>query len=115
MRIQNPTYLNFFNKDDPAFSTFQVTLDNLFKCLRSDGVGAHTETISSSEENELWASGVLNVDSPKGLLRCVFYENVSVVEADKSTWIWGLVSCNNSTNLIDTCTVRKLQRTDLEE
>ena len=48
------------------------------ECLCSDGVGAqsaHTETISSSEENELWASGVLNVDSLKGLLRCVFYFN----------------------------------------
>ena len=78
MRLLNSSYPNFFNKEDPAFTTFQVTLDNLFKCLRSEGVGAqsaNTETISSEEENQLWASGVINVDSPKGLLRSVFYFN----------------------------------------
>ena len=77
MRLLNSSYPNVFNKD-PAFTTFQVTLSNLFKCLRSEGVGAqsaNTETISSEEENQLWASGVLNVDSPKGLLRSVFYFN----------------------------------------
>ena len=53
MRILNPSYPNFLNKEDPAFSTFQVTLDNLLKCLCYDGVGAqcaHTEIISSEEK-----------------------------------------------------------------
>ena len=78
MKLENPSYPNFLNKEDPAFSTFQVTLDNLFRSLCSDGVGVtscHTESISSEEESELWASGVLNIDTPKGLLRCVFYYN----------------------------------------
>ena len=59
MRILNPSYPNIFNKEDPAFSTFQVTLDNLFKCQRSDGIGAqsaHTETISS--ELYMYRSGL---------------------------------------------------------
>ena len=50
-------------------------LDNLFKSLRSDGVGstsAHTEGISKEEEDTLWQSGVLNVESPIGLLHVVF-------------------------------------------
>ena len=50
----------------------------MFKCLRYDGVGAqsgHTETNSSEEENQLWISGVLNIDSPKDVLHCVFYFN----------------------------------------
>ena len=53
MRQENPTYPNFFNKDDPTFSTFQATLNNVFKSLRSGGIGAeasHTETITSEEE-----------------------------------------------------------------
>uniref|UniRef100_A0A1X7TT57 DUF3504 domain-containing protein n=1 Tax=Amphimedon queenslandica TaxID=400682 RepID=A0A1X7TT57_AMPQE len=78
MRQENPSYPNFFSKDDPAFSTFQATLNNVFKSLRSGGIGAeasHTETITSEEEDTLWETGVLNIDSPKGLLRCVFYYN----------------------------------------
>lgn len=57
----NPMYPNFFDKNDPLFSTFNVTLDNLFKNLRSEGVGAtskHTQGISAQEENLLWTSGV---------------------------------------------------------
>ena len=59
MKAQHAHYLNFMDKDDPSFRKFNVTLDNLLKSLRADGVG--------DEENQLWTSGVLNVDSPKGL------------------------------------------------
>ena len=44
--------------------------------LKSDGVGAdakHMEAISAEEEKQLWKSGVLNVSTPTGLLRAVFY------------------------------------------
>ena len=61
MRAQNPNYPNFFNKEDPSFTTFNVTIDNLFKSLCADGVGAqsgHTESIPI-EEDQLWNSGVL--------------------------------------------------------
>ena len=76
MRHSNPDYPNFLSKESTSFVSFQVTLDNLFKILRSDGVGAdsgQTEGISSEEENTLWLSGVMNSVSPKGLLRCVFF------------------------------------------
>lgn len=78
MKAQHAHYPNFMDKDDPSFRKFNVTLDNLLKSLRADGVGAdsmQTETITSDEENQLWRSAVLNVDSPKGLLRCVFFYN----------------------------------------
>ena len=78
VKLESPSYPNFLNKKDPAFSTFQVTLDNLYRSLSSDGVGVtscHIESISSEEESDLCASGVLNIDTPKGLLRCVFYYN----------------------------------------
>ena len=51
-------------------------MDNLFKQLRKDGIGAEvstTEGITSEEENQLWESGVLNVETPAGLLNSVFY------------------------------------------
>ena len=78
MRLENSDYPNFLDKDDPAFSTFLITLDNLFKALRADGIGTnslHTEGISNEEENRLWTSCVMNTNTPKGLLRAVFYYN----------------------------------------
>ena len=45
--------------------------------LRADGVGAqsgHTESISI-EEDQLWNSGVLNAEDPRGLLRSIFFRN----------------------------------------
>ena len=76
MRAENPAYPNFLDKKDLAFKTFQIALDNLFKKLKLDGIGIdskHTENISAEEEDSLWASGVLNVSTPKGLLRAVFF------------------------------------------
>ena len=77
MVAENPQYHpNFLCKSDPAFKTFHTAMDNLFKKLKSDGVGAdakHTEAISAEEEKQLWESGVLNVSTPTGLLRAVFY------------------------------------------
>ena len=76
MRVQEPNYPNFLEKSNPVFSQFHITLDNLFKSLRSDGVGAsssHTEGISSKEEKLLWSSGGLNLTTPKGLLHATFY------------------------------------------
>ena len=76
MQVQEPNYPNFLEKSNPVFSQFHITLDNLFKSLRSDGVGAsssHTEGISSKEEKLLWSSGGLNLTTPKGLLHTTFY------------------------------------------
>ena len=73
--MQEPNYPNFLEKSNPVFSQFHITLDNLFKSLRSDGVGSsssHTEGISSEEEKLLWSSGVLNLTAPKGLLHTTF-------------------------------------------
>lgn len=77
------------NREDPCFSSFNVTLDDLFKKLRNEGVGAesrHTEPISTTEEDQLWDSGVLNVTTPLGLLRCVFFmlEHHSALEGSRT-------------------------------
>ena len=74
MRSQNPTFPNFLDRNNPDFATFITTLDNLFKDLRSNGVGAtskHCEGISKEEGELLWSSQVL----PLGLLRAVFFCN----------------------------------------
>ena len=78
MRAENPEYPNVIDKTDPAFTSFCTTLDNLYKCLRGSGVGTnskHAEEISNDEEKLLWDTGVLNSDTPKGLLRAVFFYN----------------------------------------
>ena len=78
MRSENPAYPNFLDKNIPTFSPFITTIDNLFKDLRSSGVGAaskHTEGISKEEEDLLWSCNVLNVTTPFGLLRAVFFNN----------------------------------------
>ena len=77
MKSENPFYPNFLDKNNPAFSTFTVTVDNLFKNLWTSGVGAtskQTEGISKEEEL-LWTSNVLNVSTPLGLLRAGFFYN----------------------------------------
>ena len=76
MRSDNAFYPNFLDKNDPEFSTFRTAVDNLLKKLKSDGVGSnsqHTENIFPEEENNLWTSRVLNVTTPKGLLRAAFF------------------------------------------
>ena len=77
MKSENPMYPNFLEKSNPVFAEFTTTIDNLFKNLRSSGIGAtkHTESISPEEEELLWTSKVLNVDTPLGLLRAVFFYN----------------------------------------
>ncbi len=53
MRSQNPTFPNFLDRNNPDFATFITTLDNLFKDLCSNAVGAtskHCEGISEEEE-----------------------------------------------------------------
>ena len=78
MKSENPAYPYFLDRENPALSAFSLTLGNLYKNLRSIGVGAdakHTEGITNEEEDLLWASGALNVSTPMGLLRAVFFYN----------------------------------------
>lgn len=76
MRSLNTEYPNFLDKNNLSFTSFHITLDNLFKELCVSGIGAsssHCEGISREEEDKLWSSGVLNIETPMGLLRAVFF------------------------------------------
>ena len=78
MTAQNPCYPNFLEKKCVVFVGFHRCLDNLFRKLREDGIGAesrHAPRISIEEENLLWEKGVLNTTTPRGLLRAMFYYN----------------------------------------
>ena len=68
--------LNIMNAE--AFPKLHKCLDGLFKELHSQGIGTvrkQAEAISFSEEQTLWDSGVLNVETPDGLFNAVFYYN----------------------------------------
>uniref|UniRef100_A0A1X7TLD4 Uncharacterized protein n=1 Tax=Amphimedon queenslandica TaxID=400682 RepID=A0A1X7TLD4_AMPQE len=60
MRVQILEYTNFFKEDDPVFNKFQTTLDNLFKILRTGGIGSDyspTKGISLEDEKKLQRKG----------------------------------------------------------
>uniref|UniRef100_A0A1X7VAL7 ZMYM2-like/QRICH1 C-terminal domain-containing protein n=1 Tax=Amphimedon queenslandica TaxID=400682 RepID=A0A1X7VAL7_AMPQE len=60
MRVQILEYTNLLKKDDSVFNKFQTTLDNLFKILRTGGVGSDyspTKGISLEDEKKLQRKG----------------------------------------------------------
>lgn len=66
--------LNIFQ--NAFFKPLKNVCDSLFKKLHSKGIGTETKAttvISASEEDKLWESGVINMDTPQGLLRGFFY------------------------------------------
>lgn len=78
MRTENPEYPNFLSGQDPEYQPFKTALDSIYIKLTTDGVGAessHTQSIAPDEKNQLWSTGVLNVETPKGLLKAVFFYN----------------------------------------
>ena len=63
---------------NPIFKPLHCTLDNLFRKLHEQGVGAkrrRAEIVSTSEEDQLWSTGVVGVHSPTALLGAVFFYN----------------------------------------
>ena len=77
IRKLNPTTdINIFQ--DIAFKPLKNVCDAVFKQLHSKGIGTETKVtpaLSQTEEDKLWETGVINLDSPTGLLRAVFFYN----------------------------------------
>ena len=66
---------NILNKQDNNFHQLHGTLDALFHKLHSDGIGVqvkHTEIITKADEEKLWTSGVIGVNSPSSLQNAAF-------------------------------------------
>ena len=72
MRALNAGCPNFLDFSD----ILQNALDNVFRDLRIQRVGSEgkqTEAFSKEEENQLWTSGALGTDTPKEVLRALFF------------------------------------------
>ena len=68
--------LNIFQ--DASFKPLKNVCNSLFKKFYSKGISMETKATavsSANEEDKLWESGVINVDTPLGLLRRVFFYN----------------------------------------
>ena len=68
--------INLFS--DQAFIPLKNTCDSVFKRLHSKGIGADTKAVpvfTAENEARLWDTKVLSMDTPKGLLRAVFFYN----------------------------------------
>ena len=77
-KIVKPGLPNFLDFSDPRFSALQNTLDNVFRDLCTRGVGSESknaEVFTKEDEECLWTSDTLSVDTSKGLLRAVFFLN----------------------------------------
>ena len=78
MRFVNPNCPNFFDLNNKQFSSLHTIMDNLFRKLRSDGVGSSSKAaavFTREDEDKLWDLGVLGTENPKALLRAVFFLN----------------------------------------
>ena len=78
IKEQKQHAFNILDRDHPEFKRLFHTCDNYFRELRGEGVGAETRTaevLTPEEESTLWETGVLSVDTPKGLLNAVFFYN----------------------------------------
>ena len=60
---------------DAEFLQLRNLLDTLYRKLHQAGVGTSTKrtpVLSPEDEDKLWASKVLNPETPQGLLNCFF-------------------------------------------
>ena len=77
-RKLNPYAVNFMDEKDGAFVGLRGVRDNIARQRREEGIGAsvkHAEAVSRDEEEKLWKSGLLSVDTPRGLANAVFFSN----------------------------------------
>ena len=79
MRETNPNYPNFFSKEDPDFTSFHITLDNLFKSLRADGIGTESSLTSQFQGKKRTSCGLL-VSLTFLLLKASFIVSFSIME-----------------------------------
>ena len=71
-----PDSPRFFDQSDNTFRELRRSCDTVYRELRSQGIGTevnHTPIINMNEEQKLWDTGVLSVNSPVGLQRAVFF------------------------------------------
>lgn len=68
MKGLNPEAVEILSKKDPRFTGLCGMRDTVSRELREAGVGAtvkHTPVISVAEEEKLWSTSVLGINSPR--------------------------------------------------
>ena len=68
--------MNIFT--DARFKELRNVYDSVFNRLHQKGIGSETKSttvLTQLEEDKLWELGVLNLDTPIGLLRSTFFYN----------------------------------------
>jgi len=77
VRSMHPTMkINFFTDDE--FKPLKNLCDSIFKRLHSKGIGTSLKAaavLSADDEKKLWDTKVLDLETPVGLLRAVFFYN----------------------------------------
>jgi hypothetical protein len=76
MREKKNDAFNIFDEKDPNFTPLKKVMDSHFKQLHSEGLGTNpsqSDVISKDNENLLWSKGVMGLDTPKQLVRTVFF------------------------------------------
>ena len=75
IRLQTKTPVNLIT--DTEFLQLRNLLDALYRKLHSSGVGTSikkTPVLTDEDEETLWTSGILDPETPQGLLNCVFFK-----------------------------------------
>ena len=77
IRQERPqTPVNFTS--DPEFEKLRNVCDTYYRELHSKGIGAEvkrTPVLTIADEDKLWATSVLSLETPEGLLRAAFFYN----------------------------------------
>ena len=70
--------VHLLKEEDPSFFNFRAQLDQRMKELTKQGIGIHrnrADPITTEDEEQLWDSGTLNMDTAQGLSYAVFFYN----------------------------------------
>ena len=87
MRADDLSCPNFLNASNRQFRSFHDSLENTFRRLREEvqPEPRHGKVLTQEEEEQLWASGSLACNSPKNLLRAVYFLNVKYLGLQSAT------------------------------
>jgi hypothetical protein len=78
MRSKDPSAPNFLTSSNIQFKPLHDSLESTFRRLREEvpNEPKNPPSLTHEEEERLWSSGALSCNSPRGLVRAVYFLNV---------------------------------------
>ena len=78
MRSEDPSAPNFLTSSNIQFKPLHDSLESTFRRLREEvpNEPKNPPPLTHEEEERLWSSGALSCNSPRGLMRAVYFLNV---------------------------------------